>query len=229
MHVVAPDLLAEGRELSVAVLVTGLLLGLSLWLLGWRGHRFWIVLAATLGGGIAVLMATPADGVQPLVGGLLAAVAAGVLALALVRVVAFLGGGLIACMAAHAVAPEWNQPLLAALVGGLVGVLLFRLWTMVLTSLAGTLLVVYSALCLLDTLGTLDAVAWAERDRVLLNWACGGGTLLGVLAQYLLERRRARKQRQREEKARAKAAEEAEKKRRPPPKRWWEWGQRRAG
>src|SRR5262245_66462146 len=92
MHLLAPDVLAEARGLSVAVSATGLAVGVMLWLLGWWGHRFWIVLAATLGAGILGLCSGPAYGAQPLVAGLLSAVAAGALALALVRVVAWLAG-----------------------------------------------------------------------------------------------------------------------------------------
>jgi len=237
MHLLAPDLLADARELSVPVIATGLGLGLVLWLLGWRAHRFWIVLSATLAGGIAGLASSPAYGVQPLVAGLLSAVAGGVLALALVRVVAFAAGCLAASLVMHALAPSWDQPLLSMLVGGLLGVYLFRLGTMVLTSTLGALLVGYCALSLLDRLGILNAGPWADGHAVLLNWLCGSGSTVGVLAQFLLERRRLRKQREREEAARQKAADEAAKKKAadeaakkkskapPPPKKWWPpWG-----
>jgi MFS family permease len=236
MHLLAPDLLADARELSLPVGAGGLALGLALWLLGWRGHRFWVVLSATLAGGIAGLVSSSAYSVQPLVAGLLAAVAAGVLALALVRVLAFAAGGLGACLLMHALAPSWDQPLVSMLAGGLVGVYLFRLGMMALTSLLGTLLVGYCGLCLLDRLGTLDSVRWAAANAVLLNWLCGSGAILGVLTQFLLERRRARKKREQEEKARQKAAEDEEKKKNKPApaarKGWLPWGQgkkRRAG
>src|SRR5690348_6630154 len=147
MQIVAPDLLADARELSVAVTAAGTALGLALWLFGWRGHRFWVVLSATLSGGIAGLTSSSAYGVEPLVAGLLAAVAAGVLALALVRVLAFAAGGLAACVLMHALAPAWDQPLVSLLVGGLLGVFFFRLGMMAFTSSAGTLLVAYCALC----------------------------------------------------------------------------------
>jgi len=233
MRLVAPDILADARELSAGVCALGLVLGLALWLLGWRGHRFWIVLVATLGGGIAGLASSPAYGVQPLVAGLLAAVAAGVLALALARVLAFAAGSLAACLMVHAFAPSWDQPLVSLLVGGLVGVFLFRLGIMALTSALGTLLVMYCALSLLDRLGTLNAVPWADANVVLLNWLGGSAVILGVLTQFLLERRRLRKIREREEKAKQKAAEEQEKKKSKPAQRslfgWGLGGQRKAG
>jgi hypothetical protein len=237
MHLLSPDLLADARELSGPVLAAGLVLGAALWLLGWRGHRFWIVLSATVAGGVGGLASSPAYGVQPLVAGLLAAVAAGVLALALVRVLAFLAGGLGACLLVHAFAPAWDQPLVSLLVGGLLGVYFFRMGTMALTSLAGTLLVEYCALCLLDRLATLRCVPWAEANAVLLNWLCGSGTVLGVLAQFLLERRSVRKKRQQEEAAKKKADDEAAKKKADEAKKkakaassWWPpWGKRKAG
>jgi hypothetical protein len=238
MHLFAPDLLADARELSLPVQVAGLLLGLALWLSGWSGHRFWIVLSATLAGGIGGLASSPAYGVQPLVAGLLAAVAAGVLALALVRVLAFLAGGLGAALVMHLVAPNWDQPLVSMLVGGLAGVYFFRLGTMILTSGTGTLVVGSCTLCLLDRLGTLKAAAWADGHAVLLNWLFGCGTILGVLAQFQMERRRIRKKREREEAAKKKADDEAAKKKADEAKKkaaksaankWWPpWGQRKA-
>jgi len=236
MRLLAPDLLADARELSVGVVAGGLALGLALWLYGWRGHRFWVVLSATFAGGVGGLVSSSAYAVQPLVAGLLAAVAAGVLALALVRVLAFLTGGLCACLLMHAVAPSWDQPLVSMLVGGLLGVYLFRLGMMVLTSFLGTLLIGYCALCLLERFGTLKSVPWAETNAVLLNWLCGSGAILGVLTQFLLERRRSRKKRDAEEKTRQKAAEDEEKKKAKAAvaakKGWFSWAsgkKRRAG
>jgi MFS family permease len=225
MHVLAPDLLADVSELSPAITATGLALGLSLWLFGWKGHRFWIVLAATLAGGIAGLSTPAAYGIQPLVAGLLAAVAAGVLALALVRVIAFAAGGLLACLVVHLALPSWEQPLLTGLVGGLIGVFLFRFWTMVLTSMAGTLLSAYGTLALLHRFEVLDAVSWADQHNVLLNWLWGALSLLGLLVQFVLERRRIRLRRLREEKSwEREAARRAQKPPPPAPKRTlWNW------
>src|SRR5437588_12030549 len=96
MQMLAPDILSEARGLSVAVSGTGLAVGLALWLLGGRGHRFWVVLVTTVAAGVIGLQSGAAYGVQPMVAGLLAAVAAGAMALALMRVVAFVAGGLVA-------------------------------------------------------------------------------------------------------------------------------------
>ncbi len=199
MQLIAPDILSDARSLSHGLLAAGLATGLLLWLLGWWGHRFWIVLIATAGAGIYGLQAGPDFGVQRLVAGLLLAVSAGVLALTLVRLFAYAAGGLAAWMIVHALAPLWNQPLLCFLIGGLVGLFLFRFWTMALTSFLGTLLLLYSSLSLADKMGNLDAVSWAEGQGMLLNWLCGLVAVAGFIIQLLLERRRIRKARESEE------------------------------
>src|SRR5262249_52625630 len=150
----------------------------ALWLLGWRNHRFWVVLAATVTAGIYGLAEAPALQAQPLAMAVLLAVAAGVLALSVVRLVAFASGGLFGLVLSQALAPSWGQPLMAFLVGGLAAHLLFRLWVMALTSFCGTLLMAYTGLCLADRLGKLNAVDWTEKRTVLLNWLCGGVVVL---------------------------------------------------
>ena len=190
MTLLAPDILQETRQLSLGLCALGLLVGVLLWLFGWRGHRFWIVLATTVSAGIVGLAAGPNYGTHPLAAGLLLAVAAGVLALALARVVAFVAGGLACWVTIQTVAPTWHEPLVCFLAGGLIGLLMFRMWTMALTSFAGAMLLGYSSLSLADRLGKLNAVAMAEEQAAALNWICGGLTVLGLLVQFLLERYR---------------------------------------
>jgi hypothetical protein len=225
MQLLAPDVLEEGCALPVAIMTSAFALGFLLWLFGWRGHRFWIVLATTIAAGMVGLSSGPDWGTQRVVAGLLLAVAAGALALALVRVVAFVAGGLAVWMLAGVATPHWNEPVIFFLGGGLLGLLLFRVWTMVLTSLAGTLVMAYSGLCLAEHLGKVDIISLAEKQKFLLNCACGGTALAGLLLQYYLDRRRSRKK---PKPAKPKAA--------PPPKEepatWWQWGHevlRRAG
>lgn len=195
MQLLAPDLLNDARDFSIPVTVTGLVIGLLLWVWGWRGHRFWVVLTATLTAGIVGLYSGPDFGLQRLVAGLLLAVAAGALALALVRLVAFAAGGIATWLIVRAVAPSWDDlqgQLICLLTGGLVGLLLFRFWMMALTSALGTLLMAYSSLCLADRLGNLDCVAWSEQNALFMNWTCLGGTVLGLLVQFYLDQRRRR-------------------------------------
>ena len=152
MILVAPDILNEVRQLPWYFLSIGLTLGLMLWLFGGRGHRFWLVLGLTVAGGVLGLRFGAAYDVQPLVAGLLLAVTAGALALALSRVLLFVAGGAACVALAHAVAPSFDEPAVCFLVGGLLGVLLYKVWVSALSSLAGTLLIAYSILGLLSKL-----------------------------------------------------------------------------
>ncbi len=168
-------------------------MGFLLWLTGWWLHRFWIVLAATTGAGILGLVTGSVTGIQALIAAVLLAIAAGVLALALIRLVAFAAGGAAACLVMQKVAPSLGtQPLIPFLAGGLLALYLFRLWTMTLTSFAGTVLMGYFGLSLAHQLGKLEAVAMAQEKADMLNLGCGIITLLGLLAQIVVERRRAR-------------------------------------
>jgi hypothetical protein len=153
----------------------------------------------------------------------LLALGAGVLALALARLLAFAAAGLVALLVVKALVPTWDQHLVSFMSGGLLGVLLFRVWVMALTSLGGTLLLAYSSLCLLERLTKLNAVAFADRHEVLLNWSCGGMAGLGLLLQLLLNRgggRGAKKGKAKESAPRPKATEEPEPS---PGRRWLSW------
>jgi hypothetical protein len=235
MSLVDPDLLAVARELPWGFPAAGLVLGLLLWFLGGRSHRFWLVLCTTLAGGVLGIRHGADYGLQPLVAGLLLAVALGALALALVRVLLFLAGGAAAAWLAHVTAPAWGQPLpvVCFFAGGLSGVLLYRLWVAALASLAGTLLLAYSILCLAGQLFAVDVVDWAGRQGLILTWVCVVVAVLGVMVQLLLERRT----RLRREEAARKAKEEQERPPAPPPpppkpKAWWQWevfGKKKAG
>jgi hypothetical protein len=185
MQLIDPDILADAQGLSAGLVLIGLAVGLMLWLAGWWSHRFWIVLFTTVGAGVFGLSEAAALRTNPVVAGLLLALAAGILALALVRLVAFAAGGIGALLLMQVVAPAVDQPLVSFVAGGLAAVLFFRLGMMVLTSWCGTLLLVYGGLCLLDTLGRMDAALWAATNRVTLNWACAGLTLLGVIVQLV--------------------------------------------
>jgi hypothetical protein len=211
------DLLSEGAGLSPYIPGVGLFVGLLLWLMGSRGHRFWLSMAVTVAAGIAGLHAAPALGVQPLVSGLLLAVCAGTLALALVRLLVFAVVGVGSLAVAQAVTPGWNEPVIFFLAGGLIGVVFFRLWVMALTSLAGTVLIAYCGLCLAGSLGNVNVVSFAKEQGRLLQLGGLGFALLGVFVQFVFDRRRAKKkQREREER------EEEARYRMPPRQRsWW--------
>ena len=132
-------------------------------------------------------------GMQPLVAGLLLAVSAGALALSLVRILLFAAGGLAALGLMHIVAPAWDEPIAVFLVGGLIGVFLYRFWIVTFSSSIGALLMAYSALALFDQLHMVDSVAWTRKNGPLLHWGLAALIVLGILVQFLLERRRRRK------------------------------------
>jgi hypothetical protein len=200
MQLFAPEIFQAGHGLSVGLCAIGLVLGIALWLTGWMAHRFWIVLTATVIAGIAGLATSSMHGMKPLLAGILLAVGAGALALALIRLVVFAATGGLLALAVHNLGPaSIDEPLGWFLFGGLVGLLLFRFWTMVLTSLSGAALGAYSLLFLLDTAGSLDAVSLSERKGPMLNAACLAFAAVGVVLQILIEKRRARQQRIRDE------------------------------
>jgi hypothetical protein len=190
MELVAPDIVGDVKMLSAGLCGAGLAVGLALWLLGWWSHRFWVVLTITLLAGVYGLYEAPAWRVQPLLTAVLLALAAGLLGLALMRLLAFAAAGVAAVLGLQALVPTLDQPLICFLAGGLLGVLLFRFWVMALTSAAGTLLMAYAALGLAQHLCRLDAVAFSEQHGVLLNWLCGVTAVLGLATQFVLARRR---------------------------------------
>jgi hypothetical protein len=220
MPVLAPDILKEAQGLSIALMATIFGLGTLVWSLGWRAHRFWIVLATTAGAGILGLSLDLNSRAPSLVAGLLLALAAGALALALARLVAFAAGGLALWSLLHALLPGWADPLVCFLLGGLAALLLFRLWTMALTSLTGTLLMGYSGLCLAGRIGNVDIVALAENRALLLNCCCGLVTLAGLAIQFLLDRRKRDKKGGREHSRRESPDD------RSGGERWWSRGHR---
>jgi hypothetical protein len=94
---------------------------------------------------------------------------------------------------------------------------------MVVTSAAGTMLMAYSLLWLLDGFGKINAVDWADQRRVFLDWSCIGVAAMGVLSQALLERNRSRRKKDKEDEAKA-AKEEAEAKVKSKKRSWFGFG-----
>ena len=184
MQLIAPDILAEARGLTGAMAGTICVLGAALWLFGWRWHRFWVVSGITLGAGLLGLNAGRAGGgTQVLAVGILLAVAAGMMALELAKLIAFLAGGIGAWLAVQWVLPQAQELWAVFLCGGLFSLLLYRLWTMLLTSLIGTLLAAHAGLLLLEPVLGFDAVAWSAAHVVALNGVAVGVVVLGILVQ----------------------------------------------
>jgi hypothetical protein len=194
MYLIAPDLLAEARGLSPALSGVGVLLGGLIWACGWRWHRFWVVVAVTLVGGLVGLQTGRSSGGHILAMGVLLALSAGLLALELARVFAFLAAGSGVWMAASAIFPKGQELWVAFLIGGLLGVLLYRFWTMLLTSFVGVVLGWHSTLCLVERLISFDAVGFAEANAAVLNGAGLAVTALGLVTQSWIERLYLRRQ-----------------------------------
>jgi hypothetical protein len=242
MDLVTSDILEVAQGLSTVLQVGFLLLGGWLWLFGGRTHRFWLVMVTTLLTGIWGLYSGPEYGMQPLVAGLLLAIAAGALALSLMRVLFFIGAGFLALWLARSIAPGWNEPLACFLAGGLLGAFLFHVWVTALASLLGTLFLMYSSLCLVARFARVDVVSWASHNGPLLNWACAVLTVLGILVQYLMQNRKAGAGKEKAVKPEKPAKEKEAKKPKPAPEpppeedlrpqpRWWAgwFGGKKAG
>ena len=186
MQFVHPDILAEARGLSIGATGFALLVGLLLWGLGWRWHRFWIVFGVTLTAGLVGLNAGQTVGGQVLAVGILLAVAAGMMALEIARVLAFVAGGIAAWIAVQTVLPAAREMWAVFLCGGLLGLMLYRLWAMMLTSTAGVLLATYSVLVMGDILFKNDGVAFAKKNVVALNATVIVIAFFGVILQHQL-------------------------------------------
>jgi heme exporter protein D len=203
MQLLAPDIVIEARGLSLSVCLFFFLAGFLLWLFGWRWHRFWMGMAITIAGGLAGLQAARASGSNLLALGLLLAISAGALALELSRILAFLAGGMCCWLVAVHLVPGAQELWIAFLIGGLTGVLLYRLWMMLLTSFVGVLLTWHAGLVLAERYARIDAPEWVGGQPLLIQIAMIVCTVLGLVAQSLLERWHLKR-----EKARKLAAEE---------------------
>lgn len=183
MTLICPDVLAEARGLSAGASGFLLFVGFLLWAFGWRWHRFWVVFAITLTAGLLGISAGKSAGSQVLVVGVLLAVSAGMLALELAKILAFVTGGIVAWVATEAMFPQAQELWAMFLCGGLLGVALYRVWTMVATSLIGILLCWHSLLVMAESLFGLDGAKLAAENNVALNSGVIGASLLGVVVQ----------------------------------------------
>ena len=183
MHLIDPDVLAAGRGLSFGAAAFALLVGLLLWALGWRWHRFWVVFGITLAAGLVGLTAGKSAGGSVLIVGVLLAVAAGMLALELARILSFVTGGAAAWIAAQTVLPQVQELWAVFLSGGLVGVVLYQLWTMLLTSLIGVLITWHAGFVVLGQLFHFDADKWAADHTAALNGGVVAVAVIGVIVQ----------------------------------------------
>ncbi len=183
MQLILPDVLTTARGLSPGAAGFLALVGVLLWAVGWRWHRFWVVFGITLAAGLIGLTAGHTAGGQVMVVGVLLAVTAGLLALELAKILAFVTGGAAAWAAAQAVLPQAQELWAAFLSGGLIGVVLYQFWTMLTTSFLGVLVTWHAGLVLAEQFGKFDAAKWAGEHTAALNGGVIVAALLGVLVQ----------------------------------------------
>lgn len=183
MHLLSPAVLADAKGLSIGAAAFFLFVGVLLWGFGLRWHRFWVVFSVTLAAGVLGIGAGRTAGTQVLVVGVLLSIAVGMLALEVAKITAFLSAGTAAWVAAQSVMPEAQELWAVFLCGGLLGVVLYRLWTMLATSLIGVLLFGHSALVLVETSGLTPAAKFAEDYASVLNGWAILSLLIGVGVQ----------------------------------------------
>jgi hypothetical protein len=183
MHLISPEVLTDAKGLSVGATGFFLFVGFLIWAMGWRWHKFWVVFAITVTAGLLGLGAGRASGTQVLAVGVLVAIAAGVLALEIAKITAFITGGTAAWLAAQAVMPEAQELWAAFLSGGLLGVVLYRMWTMLATALIGALVFWHALFLMLDTLGAVNAVEIVTQHHAALNTAILAATVIGAFVQ----------------------------------------------
>lgn len=218
MQLIAPDILAEARGMTGAMAGTITVLGVALWLFGWRWHRFWVVAGITLASGLIGLNAGRATGgTQVMAVGILLAVSAGLLALELAKVLAFVAGGCGAWLAVQWVFPQAQELWAVFLCGGLFGLLLYRFWTMLLTSLMGVLFAGHAGVLLVEQVWHLNANDWVARNAAPLNGLVVGFVVLGILLQAVSTRDAEAVEAKKEEDEKSEAEVEEEPAPPPPP------------
>lgn len=187
MTLVVPDILAEVLKLSFGAQLLGLILGIGLWVTGWWRRSFWVALFVTLGFGIYGLELGRASGTHPLVTALLLGIAAGVLSLELGKLIAFVTGGMASAILVQTFVPTFPEPLLAYLAGGLLCLLVYKLWVLAVFGLSGAALIIYCGLPLIARVLRVNPVDLATQKAVLLNLLLAAGTLVGMLVQSRAE------------------------------------------
>jgi hypothetical protein len=185
MRLISPDILTAANGLSLGASGFIFFVGLLLWTCGWRWHKFWVVFGITTGAGLIGLTAGQASGGQVLVLGILLAFAGGVMALEVAKILAFAGGGLGAWLAVQNVLPQAHEMWAVFLSGGLFGVLLYKLWTMIVTSFLGVLVAGHAAFAILNEAGTTTPKFTAD-NATAINGAVIVLTLVGAIVQAIV-------------------------------------------
>ncbi len=230
MQLIAPEILQEAGEISPPVIIVIGIMGLMLFVFGWRWHRFWIGMSITIAGGLIGLYSGKALGSNILALGILLAIAAGALAMELARILAFLIAGMSLWSIALRIFPGGQELWITFLFGGLIGLWLYRVWMMFLTSFAGLLVTVHCLLVSWHQYLNADTFSIVEEKPSLFNLSIIAAAIVGVFLQSGLERWERNRQKQAKIDNETKIREEERKKvlaeiPAPEPKKnsWWQF------
>jgi hypothetical protein len=226
MHLIAPDLLVEAKGLSFPITAMGIAFGVLLWLFGWRWHRFWVVLFTTVLAGIYGLNLGQFGGPRTFAIGLLLAVSAGMLAIDLSRFIAFASSGIGCGYIVPLIVPAFHEPLICFLIGGILGILLYRFQLMLLSSFIGAIITVHCALLMAETLtrDTFVAADWVRSHSIALNITIIVLALVGLAVQGQLERWREEKPDRDRDRAMSSLSDNERSVLESFQKRWFNWG-----
>jgi len=182
------DIMEEVRQLSPGALWIVVGVATLLLLFGFQLYKFWIVLVSTVAAGFLGLSQGPVWGVHPVVGAVMVGLAGGILSLSLFRLFAFLSGGVTLALVTGLVAPGPAELFVLFVVGGLIALLLERIWMALASSFLGAWLLGFGLLGLLDSGKKIDSIQWIMDNHNLLPVLVVAATLLGAGAQYWLHR-----------------------------------------
>jgi hypothetical protein len=131
----------------------------------------------------------------------------------------------VAWAAAQTVLPQAQELWAVFLSGGLIGVVLYQLWTMLMTSFLGVLVTWHAGFVLAEQFLKFDAAKWVEQHAAALNGGVISVAVIGVLVQVKTTPRPTADAEEepdahedgKPKNAKAKQAEEPE----PKPRGWW--------
>ena len=194
MQILSQEFLARLVDVPLPMVVAALVLAPVFWVLGWRIHRVLFVASVSLIAGVYGLVHGPKIlGVNEYMAGLLLAGGVGGVAIALLRIGAFVACGLVADSIAVHAAPEYFDPALcgpvrvfAFLVGGMLSVLFYRLVVILITASLGAFIMVTAVVSLTHQTSDYDALTGGDDLQMLVAGALAVLILIGTGVQYLL-------------------------------------------
>lgn len=182
------EVLQAARGMSVAMLSTWLVVGLALWLFGWRWHRFWITCTAALAAAaITWYWGSNWTRTPPLIAAIVSAAAIAAIAVELARLIVFGLGGATLLYLTSQLLPDFRDIWLTFPLGGLAAVLLFRIgWTLV-TSFLGTWITIHALMLIIESNSTFDAVQWTSDNFVPIHVGISIWIIIGIICQILID------------------------------------------